>query len=218
MVVDALSKKFEKYTPSLLALSSPMLDMFSTLKSFYKTDTVGQNLLTMASQKSEEYSVSQGLLYYKNRVYIPDIESLHLSILKEYHHTLEGGHSRVKATLARLRSSFCWLGVYLAVKNMVKQCSNCQHNKYETQKKKGLLQPFPIPEREWEDITMDFITNLPNSYGRTVVWVLCDRLSKFVHLIPLPTHFTVLDLATRFTLEVFHLHGIPISIVSDRDP
>ncbi|XP_058757922.1 uncharacterized protein LOC131631166 [Vicia villosa] len=218
VVADALSRKFEKDAPVLLAFSSPMPDLFKTLKKFYQTDAVGQNLLQRANQTTTDYSVSQGLLYYKNRIYIPELEHLRQQILSEYHKTPEGGHSGVKATLARLRSSFCWPGVYLAVKNMVKHCPNCQHNKYDTQKKKGLLQPLPVPERVWEDITMDFITNLPNSYGHTVVWVLCDRLSKFVHFIPLPSHFTAQDLAARFTVEIFRLHGIPRSIVSDRDP
>ncbi|XP_058732695.1 uncharacterized protein LOC131604261 [Vicia villosa] len=218
LVADALSRKFDKEEALLLALSSPVPDLFRTLKKFYQTDRVGQQLLTLASQNSEEYSISQGLLYFKKRVYVPDLENLRQQILTEYHHTPEGGHSGVKATLARLRASFCWPGVYLAVKNMVKHCTNCQQNKYETQKKKGLLQPLPIPDRVWEDITMDFITNLPNSSGHTVVWVLCDRLSKFVHFLPLPTHFTARDLAARFTVEIFRLHGIPRSIVSDRDP
>lgn len=61
---------------------------------------------------------------------------------------------------------------------------------------------------------MDFITNLPNSFGHTVIWVICDHLTKFVHFIPLPTHFTTKYLAVCFTVE----NGIPKSIVYDRDP
>ncbi|XP_058766993.1 uncharacterized protein LOC131640630 [Vicia villosa] len=218
LVADALSRKFEKEGSLLLALSSPFPDLFTTLKRFYKFDIVGQDLLKLAFQPNTDYSISQELLYYKNRVYIPDLEDLRLRILKEHHSTPEGGHSGVKATLARIGTSFCWPGMYLAVKNMVKHCSHCQHNKYDTQKKRGLLQPLPVPERVWEDITMDFIANLPSSAGHTVIWVLCDRLSKFVHFVPLPTHFTAKDLAARFTVEIFRLHGIPRSIVSDRDP
>jgi hypothetical protein len=65
---------------------------------------------------------------------------------------------------------------------------------------------------------MDFITHLPNSFGHTAVWVICDKLSKFVHFLALPTKFTAKDLAHRFSTEVCKLHGIPASIVSDRDP
>ncbi|XP_058746276.1 uncharacterized protein LOC131619165 [Vicia villosa] len=65
---------------------------------------------------------------------------------------------------------------------------------------------------------MDFITHLPNSFGQTVIWVICDRLTKFMHFLALPSHFTATDLAHRFTVEIFRLHGCPRSIVSDRDP
>jgi hypothetical protein len=65
---------------------------------------------------------------------------------------------------------------------------------------------------------MDFITHLPNSFGHTVVWVICDRLTKYVHFIGLPTRFTAKDIATRFSTEICRLHGLPKSIISDRDP
>lgn len=64
---------------------------------------------------------------------------------------------------------------------------------------------------------MDFITHLPSSFGHTVIWVIYDRLTKFVHFIGLPSQFTAQNLATRFSTEVCRLHGIPRSIVSDRD-
>lgn len=65
---------------------------------------------------------------------------------------------------------------------------------------------------------MDFITHLPNSHGHTAVWVICDRLTKFVHFIGLPKKFNAKDLAHRFSNEICKIHGIPKSIVSDRDP
>jgi hypothetical protein len=85
-------------------------------------------------------------------------------------------------------------------------------------KKQGLLQPLETPDRVWEEITMDFITHLPNSFGHTVIWVICDRLTKYVHFIGLPTRFTAKDIAMRFSTEICRLHGPPKSIVSDRDP
>lgn len=107
LVADSLSRKFAKDEPLLLALSSPIPDMFTTLRKFYQNDNVGQNFLIMATQNNAEFYVSQGLLYYRNKVYISYLENLRQSILGEYHHTPEGGHSGVKATLARSHSSFC---------------------------------------------------------------------------------------------------------------
>ncbi|XP_058755573.1 uncharacterized protein LOC131628770 [Vicia villosa] len=218
-VADALSRKFEPAPATFFALSSPLPDLLQTLKLFYKHDTVGQNFTQLVNQNNQnDYSMNQGLLYYKNRLFIPEIADLRKQVVREFHQTPTAGHSGVRATLARLSSSFCWPGMYLEVKNMVKQCSICQLNKYDTQKKKGLLQPLPIPNKVWEEITMDFITHLPSSYGHTAIWVICDRLTKYVHFIPLPTHFSAKDLANRFTVEIFRLHGNPKTIVSDRDP
>lgn len=65
---------------------------------------------------------------------------------------------------------------------------------------------------------MDFITHLPSSFDHTVIWVICDYLSKYVHFLALPIHFTAPDLANRFSSEICRLHGIPKSIFLDRDP
>lgn len=61
-------------------------------------------------------------------------------------------------------------------------------------------------------------TYLPNSFGHTTIWVICDRLTKYVHFLALPSKYTAPDLARRFSVEISKLHGIPKSIVSDRDP
>ncbi|KAJ1427537.1 Ribonuclease H-like superfamily [Sesbania bispinosa] len=65
---------------------------------------------------------------------------------------------------------------------------------------------------------MDFVTHLPNSFGHTTIWVICDRLTKYVHFLALPTKYTASDLAARFSVEICRLHGVPKSIISDRDP
>lgn len=81
----------------------------------------------------------------------------------------------------------------------------------------GLLHPLPIPSTVWQDITMDFITHLPLSTGKTVIWVIVDRLSKTAHFIALPTNFGAATLATLFLQNIYKLHGLPKSIVSDHD-
>ena len=82
----------------------------------------------------------------------------------------------------------------------------------------GLLQPLPILEGPWVDISMDFITSLPQSKGKVAIWVIVDRFSKFAHFIALPRGYTAASLATTFFKEIYRLLGLPNSIVFDRNP
>src|SRR5205807_9973954 len=99
----------------------------------------------------------------------------------------------------------------------VRSCDSCQRNKATRHKKYGLLDPLDIPNRPWEDISMDFIVGLPESGGQTKIWVIVDRFSKMAHFIPLSTDTPIKEIANIFLREVWYLHGLPSSIVSDRD-
>ncbi|XP_028056715.1 uncharacterized protein LOC114260736 [Camellia sinensis] len=93
------------------------------------------------------------------------------------------------------------------------------HGRYKSENVKypSLLQPLPIPNRVWSDISMDFIEGLPNSLGKTVIFVVVDRLSKYGHFMALSYPYTAADVAKVFFDQVFKLHGLPSTIVSDRD-
>ena len=99
----------------------------------------------------------------------------------------------------------------------VREYNLCQQNKIEHTHLTGLLQPLPIPESKWESISMDFITRLPKVRGRGCLYVVVDRLTKFAHFFAISSKYSAAKVAELFFREVFRLHGLPKTIVSDRD-
>eukprot|EP00253_Pinus_taeda_P020427 PITA_20427 len=100
----------------------------------------------------------------------------------------------------------------------VVECDVCQRHKGETVKVPSTLQPFPIPASIWTEFSMDFITGLPKSGNKSVIMVVVDRLSKYAHFCALPHPFTLTLVTQSFMDQIFKLHSMPTSIVSDRDP
>ncbi|GKF48130.1 putative reverse transcriptase domain-containing protein [Tanacetum coccineum] len=82
----------------------------------------------------------------------------------------------------------------------------------------GFLQQPEIPEWKWEKITMDFVTKLPkSSSGHDIIWVIVDRLTKSAHFLPIREDYKIEKLAKIYTNEIVARHGMPVSIISDRD-
>lgn len=129
-----------------------------------------------------------------------------------------GGHSGITVTYKRLRAMFYWPGMKEQVHNYIKSCNNCQLNKPELVLSPGLLQPLPIPEEAWSNISMDFITGLPKAEGKDVIMVVVDRMTKYSHFIALAHPYKAVDVANSFLNQVYKLHELPTIIVTDRDP
>ena len=98
-------------------------------------------------------------------------------------------------------------------------CLTCQKSKIEHQKPSGMMQPLNIPEWKWDSISMDFVSGLPKTVkGNDSIWVIVDRLTKSAHFLPMKINHSMQKLAEMYIEEIVRLHGIPSSIVSDRDP
>nr|GEZ73632.1 Ty3/gypsy retrotransposon protein [Tanacetum cinerariifolium]GFA55587.1 Ty3/gypsy retrotransposon protein [Tanacetum cinerariifolium] len=104
------------------------------------------------------------------------------------------------------------------MEDYIKNCLVCQQTKYSTQASGGYLQPLPTPTAVWEDVFIDFITGMPLSKGFSVVIVVVSRFSKYSHFAALPTSFSAYKVAEVFVEAIIKHHGIPETIVSDRDP
>lgn len=158
-----------------------------------------------------------GIWFSHGKVLLNPTSTLIPLILAECHSSPTGGHFGFHKTLSRLRSDFQWTGMRHTVHSFLKQCEICQQCKTDNLAPAGLIQPLPIPDRIWTEILMDFIDSLPLSGGFSVIMVVVDRLSKYAHFVPLSHPYTAIKVAKAFIQNVVWLHGMPISIVSDRD-
>lgn len=217
-VADALSRV--GINSSLLAVTVVQAEWLTQLKEAWQVDDKAKQIiqdLIADPYSHKSYSWSNGLLTRKGKLVVSPNEVLRSKIMLEVHGNSEGGHSGMEKTYKRLKRSFYWKGLKKDVFTFMATCDTCQRNKNETTASPGLLQPLPIPERIWTDLSMDFIEGLPVSHGKSVIFVVVDRLSKYVHFMALAHPYTALDVAQAFMDTVFKLHGMPTSIVSDRD-
>jgi len=104
------------------------------------------------------------------------------------------------------------------VDRYVRSCAECQKSRTSRHASFRVLRPLSVPEKPWEDISMDFVTGLPECGGYDAIWVVVDRLSKMRHFVPCQTTIDARGLAEMFLKEVIRLHGVPRTIISDRGP
>jgi hypothetical protein len=117
-----------------------------------------------------------------------------------------------------MRQSFWWKCTKVDIAKYVASCGICQKVKAEHKRPTGLLNPLEIPEWKWENIAMDFVVSLPRyPCGKDAIWVVIDRLTKVAHFIPMMQTSSAADLVPLHIKEVVRLHGVPKSIMSDRD-
>jgi len=136
----------------------------------------------------------------------------------ELHTSPLGGNSRFLKTYNRVKKDFFWDGLKSDIQKFVAECLVCQQNKVETIKTPGLLQPLSIASQRWEEVSMDFITSLPKSEGKSVIMVVVDKITKYAHFCALSYPFKVNIDCIAFMETIQKLHGNPKIIVSDRYP
>ena len=216
-VADVLSRKPHATFGAISVVTSELL---KNIQHSWVTDASLVHLLHKLKQspdKHPKYSWQGGQLKRKGRLIIGQDPKLRDELLSLFHGSPVGGHSGAEATMKRLGIVCYWKGLKKDVREFVRSCDVCQQFKYDAAASPGLLQPLPIPEKVWSDISMDFLEGLPNSRGFTVIWVVADRLSQYAHFIPLSHPYTAVSIAQLFLDHIYKLHGLPTSIVSDRD-
>ena len=137
-------------------------------------------------------------------------------VLDQVHRTV--GHMGPSITKNYARRIFWWPTLGSDVKAFCESCATCQAIKTSNQRPQGLLHSLPIPTKPWSSIGMDFVGPFPLADDLDYIWVVLCRLTSLVHLIPLRTTTTAAQLAPMFMSHIVRLHGLPETIVSDRDP
>ncbi|KAL0546889.1 hypothetical protein IC582_016807 [Cucumis melo] len=199
---DALSRVTP--TVQLNQLTVPtLIDLKIIKEEVEKDDHLSRIILRIkAEEEVSKYSLRHDMLQYKGRLVIAKKSSLIPTILHTYHDSVFGGHSGF------LKGD---------VQKYCEECVVCQRNKSLSLLPASLLTPLEIPNRIWDDISMDFIEGLPKAAGFEVIFVVVDLFSKYGHFMALKHPFDAKTVAEIFVKEVVRLHGFPKSIVSDRD-
>ncbi|GKA97202.1 putative nucleotidyltransferase, ribonuclease H, partial [Tanacetum coccineum] len=139
-------------------------------------------------------------------------------ILNEAHKSRYSMHPRADKMYHDLRDMYWWPGMKRDIAIYVSKCLTCAKVKAEHQRLSGLLQQPEIPEWKWDKITMDLITKLPRSRsGHDAIWVIVDRLTKSAHFLAIREDFITEKLVRLYIDEIVARHGVPLSIISDRD-
>lgn len=161
---------------------------------------------------------SSGAVRFHGRLCVPQKAKVKEEILREAHRTPYTVHPGENKMYHDLKKIYWWKRMKVDVAKYVASCGVCQRVKAEHKSPAGKLQSLEVPVWPWDDIAMDFVVGLPRTpRGKDAIWVVVDHLSKVAHFIPIRTTYSASDLAPIYSREVVRLHGVPRSIVSDRD-
>ncbi|GKA99006.1 putative reverse transcriptase domain-containing protein, partial [Tanacetum coccineum] len=161
---------------------------------------------------------SDGIQCFEGRIWLPLFGGLRDLIMHESHKSKYSIHPGSDKMYQDLKKLYWWPNMKVEIATYVSKCLTCAKVKAEHQKPSGLLQQPEIPEWKWEKITMDFVSGLPRTpSGYDSIWVIVDRLTKSAHFLPMKKTDSIEKLAQLYLKEIVCKHGVPTSIISDRD-
>ncbi|GJU67178.1 putative reverse transcriptase domain-containing protein [Tanacetum coccineum] len=162
---------------------------------------------------------TDGTLCLNGRSWLPCYGDLRTVIMHESHKSKYSIHPGSEKMYQDVKKLYWWPNMKADIATYVSKCLTCAKVKAEHQRQSGLLVQPEIPQWKWDNITMDFVTKLPkSSQGYDTIWVIVDRLTKSAIFIPMKETDPLEKLARMYLKEVVTRHGIPVSIICDRDP
>jgi transposase InsO family protein len=191
-----------------------------------QNDSLLQSILTALDNSEPRHpeitladcSRSGEFLLFRGRLYVPDNDQLKAELLRLCHDGPASGHPGRSKTYELLSREYYWPGMYRYVGKWTHNCHICRRITPSRETRQGILRPLPVPDRAWQDISMDFITHLPLSQGYNAVLVVICRLTKMAHYISCKDTCNAKEVARLYAHHVWKLHGLPKTVVSDRGP
>jgi hypothetical protein len=173
--------------------------------------------LILEGRGKDFWEDAEGVVWFKDHLCVPKVQSIQELILKEAHESAYSIHPRSEKMYQDLKKKFWWYGMKREIAEHVAICDRCQRIKVEHQKPAGLLQPLQIPQWKWDEIGMDFVVGLPRTRaGYDFIWVVVDHLTKSAHFISVKTSYSSAVLVDLYMSRIVCLHGVPKKTVSDR--
>ncbi|GJX55946.1 putative reverse transcriptase domain-containing protein [Tanacetum coccineum] len=208
VVADALSRK-ERIKPLRTEAQKP--------ENLKNEDVGGMIRKDIPKEKLEPRA--DGTLCLNGRSWLPCYGDLRTVIMHESHKSKYSIHPGSDKMYQDMKKLYWWPNMKADIATYVSKCLTCARVKAEHQRPSGLLVQPEIPQWKWDNITMDFITKLPkSSQGYDTIWVIVDRLTKSAIFVPMRETDPMEKLARMYLKEVVTRHGIPVSIICDRDP
>ena len=168
--------------------------------------------------RENKWKIEEDLVLKKGKVYVLKDEELRVEVIRLHHDVLAAGHGGRWKTMELVTRNYWWPGVTRDVGKYVEGCDLCQRMKNRTEEPAGKLKLSEVSKKPWSHLTVDFITKLLVVAGKDAVLVVCDRLSKMTHFVATTEGISAERLARLFQDNVWKLHGLPESMVSDRGP
>jgi hypothetical protein len=220
VVTPATSEEVETRNDvsALVDVASDLTELQQQIRAGYAMDPFYSGPHSQANTESMDLQLGDDGLWYKGeRIAVPVGVRAAVTHMA---HDAWGGHLGHTKTVHAIERFYWWPGLRDWILDWVQTCEHCQRNKSHRNKSQGLLQPLPIPDRRFGSISMDFIVGLPPSPGAVKndsVFVIVDRLTKLVEFIPCKTTLDAPDCMDLLMKHWVRHHGLPDSIVSDRD-
>jgi len=168
--------------------------------------------------RGEEWKIEGDLVIKEGKIYVPKDGELRAEIIRLHHDVPVAGHGGRWKMVELVTRNYWWPEVTRDVGRYVEGCDLCQRMKNRMKKVVGKLKLSEVLEKLWTHPMVDFITKLPVVAGKDAILVVCNRLSKMTHFVATTEGTLAEGLARLFRNNIWKLHGLPESVVSDRGP